>query len=285
MTPSPTTANGAGGVRAMPTNKAGGSQSSTVNLKKFRNWSAEKIEMRNLALEKLNALGAYEFEEDYDFDMTTAAEFLMVVDDVTEEANPKIVRSTMLFPLSQSYSFFFQDMFSIMGAKKTGKYEVGLEKICDVSTVQDFWRLWNQLQEGFGAMSLFKQGVRPLWEDPANKTGGRWVLAQVAATDRFPAFTELCLAFIGGLFRDILEEADDEILGVTFSLFKKAWKVEMWNKNGSSTAIREIDLRIRNILDVQSRDAFSIKYSSHDGSRTETWITVSDSCPQEECPP
>lgn len=24
--------------------------------------------------------------------------------------------------------------------------------------------------------SLFKQGIRPMWEDPANKRGGRWLI-------------------------------------------------------------------------------------------------------------
>lgn len=25
--------------------------------------------------------------------------------------------------------------------------------------------------------SLFKQGVRPMWEDPGNKNGGRWLIS------------------------------------------------------------------------------------------------------------
>lgn len=47
--------------------------------------------------------------------------------------------------------------------------------------VEDFWKLINNLKppsmlEGSANYHFFKEGVQPLWEDPANKHGGKWVL-------------------------------------------------------------------------------------------------------------
>lgn len=33
-------------------------------------------------------------------------------------------------------------------------------------------------------LHFFKRGIQPLWEDPANKDGGKWVLTIKADTER-----------------------------------------------------------------------------------------------------
>jgi len=50
-----------------------------------------------------------------------------------------------------------------------------------VSTVEDFWGVFNhiervsKLQSGFD-FSFFKRGIKPMWEDNANRQGGKWVV-------------------------------------------------------------------------------------------------------------
>lgn len=54
-------------------------------------------------------------------------------------------------------------------------------EITTFDTVEDFWSLYNhirvasELKQG-NDYSLFKKNIRPMWEDDANKRGGRWVL-------------------------------------------------------------------------------------------------------------
>lgn len=54
-------------------------------------------------------------------------------------------------------------------------------EITSFDTVEDFWSLYNhirvasELKQG-NDYSLFKKNIRPMWEDAANKRGGRWVL-------------------------------------------------------------------------------------------------------------
>jgi len=93
------------------------------------------------------------------------------------------------------------------------------------------------------------------------------VLSQTGAQERLKFFTEMALAMIGGHFREATEPEGDEMPGISFYLYKKAWKIEMRNKNAPAYSVRAVDLKLREILQVEDRDAFSIKYQSHDGKR------------------
>merc|ERR1711953_832302 len=48
-------------------------------------------------------------------------------------------------------------------------------------TIEDFWSLINYLEEPSGLVhgcdySLFRKGIKPMWEDKANVKGGRWLV-------------------------------------------------------------------------------------------------------------
>lgn len=74
-----------------------------------------------------------------------------------------------------------------------GEYSDATHEVVPFDTVQGFWRLWNHLpqpselleskklvrkmndtQHGIDALMIFKQGIRPAWEDPANAEGGHF---------------------------------------------------------------------------------------------------------------
>lgn len=54
-------------------------------------------------------------------------------------------------------------------------------KVTSFSTVEDFWSLHSHIVDpsvlgDLNDYSLFKGNIRPMWEDKANKHGGRWIL-------------------------------------------------------------------------------------------------------------
>lgn len=60
-------------------------------------------------------------------------------------------------------------------------WEENQHLVSTFNTVEDFWSLFSHIKQPSelksGAdYSLFKEGIRPMWEDKANKEGGRWVL-------------------------------------------------------------------------------------------------------------
>ena len=65
---------------------------------------------------------------------------------------------------------------------KSRTWEENQRPIITVTTVEDFWSLYNHIEVASrlppGAdYSLFKEGIFPDWEDPRNQDGGRWVIA------------------------------------------------------------------------------------------------------------
>ncbi|MES1918673.1 translation initiation factor eIF4E, variant 2 [Bonamia ostreae] len=57
-----------------------------------------------------------------------------------------------------------------------------LEDVCSFKTVEEFWEIFDNLRpismmEPSASFYLFKDGIKPTWEDDANKIGGRWMLS------------------------------------------------------------------------------------------------------------
>ena len=52
---------------------------------------------------------------------------------------------------------------------------------CRFASVEQFWRIYGHLVRP-GELSshsdfhLFKSGIKPMWEDDANKCGGKWIV-------------------------------------------------------------------------------------------------------------
>jgi len=102
-------------------------------------------------------------------------------------------------------------------------------------TIEDFWALYNhmlqpsELQSGCD-YSLFKEGIEPMWEDPNNKNGGRWLINSLKqqrqyVLDRFWMETLLCL--VGEIF----EAASDEVCGTVINIRPKGDKLGIWTRD------------------------------------------------------
>jgi len=71
---------------------------------------------------------------------------------------------------------------------------------------------------------MFKEGVTPQWEDPQNKSGGKWIVhyqPKEPGQDDHWLFT--LLALIGEEFED-----SDDIRGAVFSPRQKQNKLALW---------------------------------------------------------
>src|SRR5690606_28187444 len=60
-------------------------------------------------------------------------------------------------------------------------YEKSTQKIASFSTVEEFWTVYCHLRKPnalphVSDYHFFKKGIRPVWEDDANRAGGKWIL-------------------------------------------------------------------------------------------------------------
>lgn len=72
---------------------------------------------------------------------------------------------------------------------------------------------------------IFKKGIRPVWEDEANKRGGKWIVRlKKGVADRY--WEDLLLAMIGDQFA----EAGDEVCGAVLSVRGGEDVLSVWTR-------------------------------------------------------
>ena len=104
------------------------------------------------------------------------------VEDLTEIVdNMKIAETApdpekvMKHPLQNAWTLWF------FKNDKTRTWEENQRPIITVTTVEDFWSLYNHIEVASrlppgSDYSLFKEGIFPDWEDKRNAPGGRWMI-------------------------------------------------------------------------------------------------------------
>lgn len=76
---------------------------------------------------------------------------------------------------------------------------------------------------------LFKAGVRPEWEDPQNKHGGKW--AYQYKDKRNVDVDRLWLHIMMGAIGETLEDEDDgEVMGVVVNVRKGFYRIGVWTR-------------------------------------------------------
>jgi len=108
--------------------------------------------------------------------------------------------------------------------------------IASCDTIEDFWALYNflkppsNLQPGCD-YSFFKEGIEPMWEDPRNVEGGRWLLnlqrQQRSCGELDKYWQEALMCLIG----EIIEPNSDEICGAVVNIRPKGDKLAIWTGN------------------------------------------------------
>jgi hypothetical protein len=84
---------------------------------------------------------------------------------------------------------------------------------------------------------LFKSNIRPMWEDPENELGGKWMVrTKRQFTPRM--WEDLILAFIGNQF------SEDEVTGIVLSL-RDHDIISVWTKNAKDDRQRQ---NVRNVI-------------------------------------
>ncbi|KAJ3781982.1 translation initiation factor eIF4e [Lentinula aff. detonsa] len=156
-----------------------------------------------------------------------------------------------------------------------GDYEANLTVIGTFTTVEQFCRYFNWLKppsllERNSNYHLFKSPIKPMWEDPANASGGKWVLTMrnnPELLDR--CWGWLCMALVG----EELEEGGDEICGAVVSLRAKVDRIQIWTRRRDDVEkLNAIGKKLVKLLDVGEQDGIGLEFQYNTEERGERGV-------------
>ncbi|XP_068156634.1 eukaryotic translation initiation factor 4E1-like [Drosophila tropicalis] len=139
-------------------------------------------------------------------------------------------------------------------------------EITSVEFVENFWSLYTHIKlpseiKMGSDYSLFKKGIRPMWEDAANKQGGRWLITvnKSSKNELDNLWLDVLLCLIGEGFDNA-----DEICGAVVNIRNKNNKISIWTANGKNEkAALEIGQKLRQALHLGRH---TLQYQLHKDS-------------------
>ena len=152
---------------------------------------------------------------------------------------PKSCTPPPTHPLRHSWIFWFRPPVS----KSNGfvDYEKTVHAIAGFSSVEDFFTVYSHLKRPstlplVSDYHLFKRGIRPIWEDADNRSGGKWIVRlKKGVADRF--WEDLIFACIGDQF----VEAGEDVCGIVLSVRNGEDILSIWvrdDNGGKNLKIR-----------------------------------------------
>lgn len=135
---------------------------------------------------------------------------------------------------------------------KYSDYEKSTVPLASISSVESFWAVYSHLKRPsllptVSDYHIFKKGIRPVWEDEANKKGGKWIVRlKKGVADRY--WEDLLLAMVGDQFA----EAGDEVCGAVLSVRGGEDVLSVWTRidGGRNIKIRFVQIQARSHVSI-----------------------------------
>ncbi len=166
-------------------------------------------------------------------------------------------------PLQNAWTLFHDNPRS---APEGTPWLQNLKNCSDVDTVEDFWSVYNNVLPPSriatnGNYHLFKTGVKPMWEDPMNAQGGKWIIT-IPKQDRVKGKVDewwlyTALAMIG----ETMDESGSMVRGAVVSLRKSQDRLALWIGTTDESIAMGIGRRWKAALEISERTV--LKFQSH----------------------
>lgn len=166
-------------------------------------------------------------------------------------------------PLQFNYSFWFSRK-SPGKQSSVANYDQNLKLIATFASVEQFWNTYSHLVRpsdltGHSDYQLFKEGIKPIWEDTANCKGGKWIVRlKKGLASR--CWENLILAMLGEQFM-----VGEEICGAVISVRYQEDILSLWNRTASDlTTTSRIRDTLKRVLNLPPNTI--MEYKTHNDS-------------------
>lgn len=135
--------------------------------------------------------------------------------------------------LENSWTIWFDESEQDDQSITLNNYREIFTELGSFNTIQGFWMYWNNLRvnnlrENCN-LRLFKSEIKPTWEDPHNRSGGRWVAQNIPKAKRSKLWGDIVMAMVGELTED---NSHESICGVVLSTRQEGDEVQLWIDGG-----------------------------------------------------
>jgi len=171
---------------------------------------------------------------------------------------------TVKHPLQNRWALWYDCPGKKTNMSSWGDY---LKKITSFDTVEDFWRVFNNIKPPSVLSSgsnyhLFKDHIEPKWEDQLNSRGGKWTILLPKNRKELvdQAWLYAILACIGESF-----DFADEVCGIVVSIRKPQDKFAIWTKDWrNENNVLSLGRQLKGMLELPEN--ISMGYLSHEDS-------------------
>lgn len=172
-------------------------------------------------------------------------------------------------PLQHSWTLWFDPASG--KRQTTANWGSNLTSVYTFNTVEDFWCLFNNIiplssMQGKHNIYVFKEGIKPAWEDSRNQNGGTWtVVVNRGGPDRNAIdqkWLNTLMAMIGEQFTE-----GEYICGIAANIRPKGPdRLGLWTAEASNEAAQtKIGKELRQFLDVQ--EGVPLGYVAHNDQK------------------
>jgi translation initiation factor 4E len=179
--------------------------------------------------------------------------------------NDKNISGPNKTKLENKFSFWYRidDIIQYQLQKQAldkKEYEVQVKKIAEFDSVEDFWGIFQHLRKPDSCRAgieyfMFKEPIKPMWEDENNKNGGR-ISIKLRKDYTTIIWEEMIFALIGGILPKQMKE---EINGIVVTSRKEYNTLQIWFKTYEDQIITDLEQCIRDILVIPQEVNLEIK--------------------------
>lgn len=144
-------------------------------------------------------------------------------------------------------------------------WKENLQKCGSFDTVESFWRVFNNLKPASeltvnSNYSVFRYGVEPSWEDPANTEGGKFVYSLLKKDSKLGKCDEAWLFTVLAMIGETMDATGDQVNGAVVSIRKQQDRIALWLKSSDRDTCIEIGERWKKVLNY---DKSTLRYQTH----------------------
>lgn len=145
-------------------------------------------------------------------------------------------------------------------------WKENLKKCGTFQTVESFWSIFNNLTPAShlplnSNYHIFREGVEPMWEDPMNNQGGKFVLTIPKKDSKSGKCEEWWLFTVLAVIGESMDLNGDEVCGAVVSIRKNQDRIALWLKSADREICIKVGERWKKALELTNKTV--LKFQVH----------------------